>query len=700
MYNANNKVLEPLVVSDLIKSQERKETNLYTFKKKPVSSTKSTIQSLCPVSLNPTNMTLTYSAQNSVFNVIIEDSSCADWNVASNVPWITIVDPSTGFASNSSQVKFSITENTSSNSRSGVIKVNDVSFNVTQQGKTPCTITASVPSTSSTIFQSSGGGGMINVTATSGCSWTATVSGNTSWITILSGASGTGNGTIIYTVSPNTGTAKRIGTITVTNSIPIIITQYGASITTCNYEISPASKTFPYTASSGHIFTITTNDQSCTWKVVPTENWVTVTSGGSGTGNGAGNYSITLNNSNSTRTAEIKILGTTKSLVLIQEGKPVPPTCSILLNPSSYISEYQGGESSFTVSTNLSDCQWTASSNENWIFITSGSKGTGNGKVTFKIDQNLSKVSRSGKITINGAEFQITQKGFTGDSTNLGKAIDNTKLSWQTGGTLPFWVDTKEFYYGDSSAKSGPLSHSQSSWVQTIITGPGTLSFFWKVSSEIGFDTFKFTVNGVRYGEISGNIDWREFTMDIPEGTYTLRWTYSKDSTGSSGEDAGWLDKVEYKQAEEPLPVVIPLYRFYNPQLSAHFYTADKNEKEEVIKKFPYFQYEGIAYYVYSGQKASLLPVYRFYNVKTGVHFYTIDELEKEQIILMLPQFRYEGIAFYAFTSKQSFVKPVYRFFNKKTGTHFYTIDEVEKEYIINNYPQWIYEFISYYAIN
>jgi hypothetical protein len=51
------------------------------------------------------------------------------------------------------------------------------------------------------------------VTATSGCDWTAT--SNTSWIVIVSGANGTGNGSLTYSVMQNTTGASRTGTITI-----------------------------------------------------------------------------------------------------------------------------------------------------------------------------------------------------------------------------------------------------------------------------------------------------------------------------------------------------------------------------------------------------------------------------------------------------------------------------------------------------
>ena len=59
-----------------------------------------------------------------------------------------------------------------------------------------------------------GGGTLpINVTAPTGKGWTA-VSNNPSWITVESGASGTGNGTVQLSIPSSTG-AKQIGTVTI-----------------------------------------------------------------------------------------------------------------------------------------------------------------------------------------------------------------------------------------------------------------------------------------------------------------------------------------------------------------------------------------------------------------------------------------------------------------------------------------------------
>ena len=77
---------------------------------------------------------------------------------------------------------------------------------------TTCSGTYSLSPTSQT-FASTGGTGSVSVTSSSGCSWTAT--SNVSWITITSGSSGTGNGTVAFTVAANTGTSQRTGTMAI-----------------------------------------------------------------------------------------------------------------------------------------------------------------------------------------------------------------------------------------------------------------------------------------------------------------------------------------------------------------------------------------------------------------------------------------------------------------------------------------------------
>ena len=86
----------------------------------------------------------------------------------------------------------------------------------------PCSFTLA---SSSANFGPAGGNGSVTVTASSSdCVWQS--SNPLSWVTITSGASGTSNGTLNYTVAPNISTSSRSGAITIADQ-PFTITQAG-----------------------------------------------------------------------------------------------------------------------------------------------------------------------------------------------------------------------------------------------------------------------------------------------------------------------------------------------------------------------------------------------------------------------------------------------------------------------------------------
>jgi hypothetical protein len=69
-------------------------------------------------------------------------------------------------------------------------------------------------SPASLTFARDGGTGMVAVTASAGCAWTA--ESNASWITVTAGTPGTGDGAVTFSVAPYTGKPKnRNGTITI-----------------------------------------------------------------------------------------------------------------------------------------------------------------------------------------------------------------------------------------------------------------------------------------------------------------------------------------------------------------------------------------------------------------------------------------------------------------------------------------------------
>lgn len=131
----------------------------------------------------------------------------------------------------------------------------------------------------------------------------------------------------------------------------------------------------------------------------------------------------------------------------------------------------------------------------------------------------------------------------------LATALDS-RLAWtspMTGDAAAWYGQNRSLRTGDTTgyAMSGPLADGQTSSMETSVTGPGTLSFFWSVSSEANYDFLEFWVNGVRQaGSISGEAGWAQRQFALPQGTHTLRWVYRKDWSVQSGQDAGFVDLV------------------------------------------------------------------------------------------------------------------------------------------------------------
>lgn len=151
---------------------------------------------------------------------------------------------------------------------------------------------------------------------------------------------------------------------------------------------------------------------------------------------------------------------------------------------------------------------------------------------------------------------------------DLGTALDNTQLTWNTQGDADWYEETAVTHDGVDAARSGAVGDVMQSDLSTVVTGPGTLRFWWKVSSQSAsgyYDVFYFWYNAsdnnpIGMTTIFGEVDWAQKTVNIPAGTYTVWWSYAKDISGSSGADAGFLDQVEWIPGgvSTPTPTAVP----------------------------------------------------------------------------------------------------------------------------------------------
>ncbi len=189
-------------------------------------------------------------------------------------------------------------------------------------------------------------------------------------------------------------------------------------------------------------------------------------------------------------------------------------------------------------------------------------------------------------------------------------------------------------------------------------------------------------------------------------------------STGFGGTYHDWLHigatawytlaELEYDPfradgAGEP-PEPVPVYRFWSPVHSRHFYTIRAAERDKLINQYPHvWTYERTAYRAFADDsRADLAPVYRFWSGTLNAHFYTIDRAERDKLIAKYSRvWTYEGTAFYAYAEgfQPPDTVPLYRFWSGTLNCHFYTSRESEKQKLIDQYRSvWTYEGIAWYV--
>jgi hypothetical protein len=181
----------------------------------------------------------------------------------------------------------------------------------------------------STNLSAAGGSASVQVTTGdkgANCPWTAWRSAN--WITINSGMSGTGNGTVYYYVEANTNNSPRNGALFVADTSPctgtvlvadqeFIVSQDGAGNSGCTYLVIPNSASYGPGAGTGTLSVITASND-CPWTAVANTNWLTIVAGSNSTGTATVTYSFAANTNADWRSGTLTI--TDQTVTVSQAG--------------------------------------------------------------------------------------------------------------------------------------------------------------------------------------------------------------------------------------------------------------------------------------------------------------------------------------------------------------------------------------------
>ena len=149
----------------------------------------------------------------------------------------------------------------------------------------------------------------------------------------------------------------------------------------------------------------------------------------------------------------------------------------------------------------------------------------------------------------------------------LPEALDAPAMVFTTGGDNGAeWVATNaQIKTGTHSAQClspGTATRGEGTrtvWMETVVEGAGTLTFWWKVdcdkdyeTGECGWDHLAYFVDGVEQMRIDGDTDWTHCTVTlVGDGVHTIRWAYVKDAYRDEREcaDVGWVDEVVWTPA-------------------------------------------------------------------------------------------------------------------------------------------------------
>lgn len=130
---------------------------------------------------------------------------------------------------------------------------------------------------------------------------------------------------------------------------------------------------------------------------------------------------------------------------------------------------------------------------------------------------------------------------------NFNTAADNQSLTFSFSGTGLNWYGQSNISHdGGSALRSGWTNNNQETEFSTSVTGPCTVTFWWKVSSEGCCDGIEFYDDAVQQLSLYGENDWVQATYTIADSAaHTLTWEYSKDGSDACGYDAAWVDNIQ-----------------------------------------------------------------------------------------------------------------------------------------------------------
>jgi hypothetical protein len=166
---------------------------------------------------------------------------------------------------------------------------------------------------------------------------------------------------------------------------------------------------------------------------------------------------------------------------------------------------------------------------------------------------------KSNLVTLNGSTNPAVSFAMFGNvqatavfRTSLSNGLDAPPSMELVPAGTGAWHGQYEIQHdGVDAAASPALGTNQQSRFTTRVTGPGVLSFWWKVSSRVSSGRLTLLVDNfaqITPAPISGTAGtWSEVVVNIPAGEHSIAWRYSRDTNPlTDGENRGYVDQVRF----------------------------------------------------------------------------------------------------------------------------------------------------------
>lgn len=261
----------------------------------------------CTIDLSPGDAVYGEDPRSGTFEV--RTANHCSWTATTTDTWIQVNAPASG--TGAGHVAYAIDRNRETSARTGRILVNDRTFTITQAGRVldcdylvaPVSLDAcmSVPFDLTTL-----------VTAGPGCPWT--VSADSPWITVTSGASGAGTGQVTLRLADNWD-APRSGLVmvrwpTVTAGQNVRISQagcrYGTSVSDITIAAPGGPASFDVLQQSDPLTCGGALQDRCLWTAEADVPWITITTPMPRTGDNRVNFTVQPN-TGATRIGTIRV---------------------------------------------------------------------------------------------------------------------------------------------------------------------------------------------------------------------------------------------------------------------------------------------------------------------------------------------------------------------------------------------------------